>query len=295
VNPRRLAARIVGAVARRAGFTLGPLHPVDLTDVTTDPVEALYRSRGRSCLVRAPVSRLRGAGGFAFDVANPFVETLDLYGRGGCPGYVGSPMERYYAEWQPDTLASAFGLEARTASEFLGRPADYCKVRPWESGYHRQYFADRLTRKEFRKVREREGLAGQEVAGTLMFGPVSESFGEITFRRMARVFDSVREKGYRPAIGGEHMRATVLIRNRDWRLVVHSGKHRAIACAAADCPEVVVMLEPTSVRHEDAASWPNVRDGLFTLDEARTVFDRWFDGRHPWLDGRRKDAVHLPT
>jgi hypothetical protein len=291
VKPARLASRIVGAVARRAGFALAPLHPVDLTDVTTDPVEALYRSRGRSCLMRAPVSRLRGAGGFAFSDSNPFVEALVLYGEGSCPGYLGSPMERYYAEWQPDTLASAFGLTAGSASEFLRHPAGYCKVRPWEVGYHRQYFADRLTRKEFRKVREKEGMASQEVAGTLMFGPVSETFGEITFRRMARVFDSIREKGYRPALGGEHMRATVLTRNGDWRLVVHSGKHRAIACAAAACPEVVLMLEPTSVRREDAASWPNVRDGLFTLDEALVVFDRWFDGRHPWLDGHSRNAA----
>jgi hypothetical protein len=290
----RTGTRVINALAHRAGYRLVRSGVDDYTGVTRDPLEALYRSEGRPCVVSVPVARLRGAGGFAYAPGNPFVDTLVAYGEGRCHGYQGSPLEAFYEQWQPRTLAESMGLDSSSAGEFLSNEAAFCKVRPWRAGFHQQYFADRLTRKEFRKIQDREGVRGQNIAGTLTFGPVSRSFGEITFKRLTKVFDSIRAQGFRPAAGGEPMRTGVLARLDEWVLVVHSGKHRAAACAAARCKEIPVVLEPLVIRREDAASWPNVRAGLFTIGQARTVFDRWFEGTHPWRESRsRGPSYHM--
>jgi hypothetical protein len=282
----RTGARVINALAHRAGYRLVRLGVEDHTGVTADPIEALYRSEGRPCILSVPVARLRGAGGFAYAPGNPFVDALVEYGDGRCKGFEGSSLEAFYEQWQPRTLAESMGLDPSSAGEFLSNDASFCKVRPWRADFHQQYFADRLTRKEFRKIQDRESIEGQNVAGTLTFGPVSRAFGEITFKRLAKVFDSIRAHGFRPAPGGEHMRASLLVRDGEWRLVVHSGKHRAAACAAAGCQEIPVVLEPLMIRRDDAASWPNVQAGLFTAEQARKVFDRWFDGNHPWGERR---------
>jgi hypothetical protein len=249
--------------------------PLDFRGVLADPREAWHRARGGPFIFDVPAEKVRAIGFSGSDPDNPFVVTLRDYAAGRCTGYKGSALQDFYRQWQP----------FRGAHE--GEEKDQCGP-PWKEIRRRaeNTAAGRLQRFEFRDIARELGVPPSEIRGHISGGPVTDAFGEVTFRRLARLYDSLARDGFRPEKSdASYPSGSCYLRGDDFRVTVGSGKHRVTVMLALGWAKIPLELghhkSPDAIRREDVRSWPNVRSGLYTPGEALTLFDAIFEDRHP--------------
>lgn len=264
----------------------------DMRPVTEDPVEALYLSGGRPVLVNIPLDRLRGLGSMAFPCVpgggHPLVETAVAYLQGRCVSYEGSPLEQFSRRWRPSSAAAAMGLPGREASAELRRIPAYASVSipPWGSVGPSEAASRRAMLSHQENAHHGARLTVDE--GSLVSGRLSPAKGALEFERMTRIIDSIRKRGYRRSDGPDgDIKGLMLLRGDDWAVHAIQGQHRISALAALGRSHVPVRICDTwwqktnAVRRAEVDSWPNVRNGLFTREQALEIFDRIFEGGQP--------------
>jgi hypothetical protein len=246
---------------------------LDLCGVVDDPREAWLRARGAPFLFEVPAARIRALGFAGSDPDNPFVVTRRDYAAGRCSAYKGSALEDFYRQWQP------FRTAHDTAA---GQPEP-----PWRESRRRpeNTAAGRWQRAGFVDIARELGVRPEDIRGRITGGPVTEAFGEVTFRRLARLHDSVRRDGFRPdQSDASYPSGTCHLRGDDFRVTVGSGKHRVTVLLALGWSKIPVELghrkAPGPIRREEVADWPNVRSGLYTPEAALRLFDANFEDRH---------------
>lgn len=119
--------------------------------------------------------------------------------------------------------------------------------------------------------------------GTVLNGPLSEEKARLELDRLRAITKSIRHRGYRPESAG-HIPGHLMIRDSTWKVMIRNGNHRLAVLAALGRPNVSIVITSSVGNHPrraEARSWPNVRRGVFTEEEAQFVFDRIFDGRQP--------------
>jgi hypothetical protein len=248
--------------------------PLDLRGVVDDPREAWLRARGAPFLFDVPATKIRAVGFAGSDPDNPFVVTLRDYAAGRCREYKGSALEHFYGEWQP------FHAPNDAPRDKPDPPWGAIRRRPANTA------AGRLQRSEFREIARELGVRPEEIRGHIAGGPVTDAFGEVTFRRLARLYDSVVRDGFRPdRSDASYPSGTCHLRGDDFRVAVGSGKHRVTVLLALGWSKIPVELghrkAPEATRREEVDEWPNVRSGLYTPEEALRTFDAYFEDRHP--------------
>lgn len=251
-----------------------PATPLDLRGKVGDLREAWRRADGQPFLFDVPAAKIRAIGFVGSDPDNPFVVTLRNYAAGRCSEYKGSALEDFYRQWQP----------------FLG-PTDGQQAKPdlpWKQIRHRPENtpAGRLHRAEFREIARELGVQPEEIRGHIAGGPVTDAFGEVTFRRLARLYDSLARDGFRPdKSDAAYPTGTCYLSRDDFRVTVGSGKHRVTVMLALGWSKIPMELghrkAPAAIHRHEVHSWPNVRSGRFSPEEALRLFDRYFDDRHP--------------
>ena len=260
--------------------------PPDFRGALADPREAWRRARGGPFLLDVPADKVRVIGFAGSDPDNPFVVTLREYAAGRCAGFEGSPLQDYYRRWQPFREAEDGGK-----IDPCGPPWKQIRPRPENTA------AGRLQRAEFRDIARELGVSPGEIRGHIAGGPVTDAFGEVTFRRLARLYDSLARDGFRPGeTGASYPSGTCYLRGDDFRVTVGSGKHRVTVMLALGWTKIPLELghrkSPAAIDRADVRHWPNVRSGRYTPDEALTVFDAVFEDRHPsgWSAPRGADG-----
>ena len=248
--------------------------PLDLRGVVDNPREAWLRADGKPFLLDVAAAKIRAIGFSGSDPANPFVVTLREYAAGRCPGYKGSALEDFYRTWQPfRNAADGQGGEA-------GPPWKEVRRRPENTA------AGRLQRSEFRGIARELGVPTGEIRGHISGGPVTDAFGEVTFRRMAGLYDAFVRDGFRPDESeASYPSGTCYLHGDDFRVTVGSGKHRVTVMLALGWSKIPIELghrkAPAAINREDVHDWPNVRAGHYSPDQALRLFDAYFDDNHP--------------
>jgi hypothetical protein len=269
-----IAIRQLREVLRRRRGPVGTTV-LDLTGRVDDPIEAVYLSETSTPLLEVPLERLRWSDlGLPLDEAsNPFVRTAAQHLSGEVTDYESSALRHHYERWCPSDVGAALGLDS-TGRAALQQPPELA-VLPWKA------------------------LAGGSRAGSpgptsdlhlgdkwhgakKFYGPVTDDFGRTEFGRYQRVADSIASHGFLVGLGG-YIRVSILAADHDWVANMYAGAHRLAAVAALQLDPVTVAIHgrPKLVRREDAPSWPGVRSGLFTEEQAVGVFDRIFAGDPP--------------
>ena len=246
---------------------------VDLRPVTDNPLEAFHLAGDAPFVIDVPVEKIRVLDFWGADPDNPFVTTLREYAAGRCGQYKGSPLEDFYRLWQP------FAVDQSCDQWPSGPP--WRKTQPKKQNTP----AGRFHRHEFRQIARDLGVPLGDIRGQIRGGPVSEAFGEITFRRLARLYDSIARDGFRPeSSAARYPAGFCFVREGDHRISIGSGKHRVLVMIALGWPRIPVELGPPKLpvitRREEVDLWPNVRDGHFTRDEALALFDEIFCEKH---------------
>ncbi|TVP49345.1 MAG: hypothetical protein EA350_02330 [Gemmatimonadales bacterium] len=136
------------------------------------------------------------------------------------------------------------------------------------------------------------GVQLSQADGDYAMGPVSRAKGEFEFVRLTKVIDSIRQYGYVPQTRRENISGYIMEADGDWAVMIQSGSHRAPALYALGWRSVPVLIKANkTVRRQELASWPCVRNGQMTPEEALKLFDRVLREEDPaWLKARWCDA-----
>ena len=291
---RRLLKPIVPGVIkarlRRALAVPGDWRGVnDLREVTDDPLEALYLSHRGSPVVNIPLSHCRGFEFVGMPFApetHPFVATLIRFAQSGESDYRTSPLCGYHRSFQPANAAEALGLPDAAASPGLAAAKPFAAVLPWWSnfGAFRFELREKAVLIEAESDYSRAGLQPQDAPTFYNLGPFSKELGDFEIIRLTRTFRAIQEHGFvrDDSPDGDIIGSVVVDDGGDFRVVLHGGQHRAAVAAALGMQSVPVRLFPVMsaplIHRAEADRWPHVRSGLFSLDQALTVFDRIFAG-----------------
>jgi hypothetical protein len=287
----------------KLGYRIRPaVDFLDLRTRTDDPVEGLYLSTDRPFLIDIEMDALRGVTvlsmPFRLGIGHPLVDTVEAYLAGDCNAFEGSPLDDFYSQWKPPNAAGTLSLDPINASPALVSLPAYAATSPWfehELHTHRQI--------RHAAVRQENALYGRELGpehGTLACGPWTIEKGELEFRRLAHLADSIREHGYvQSGNPEEFLRGHVLLRGGEWRIKIRNGNHRLSALAALGWTRVPILITSQSgtPRRDEVAHWPNVRRGAFTVDEATAIFDRMFEGSAPsnYATARRRPKFNVAS
>lgn len=250
----------------------------DLSNQNT-PLDLVY-SNFQGGLALVPAERCRShILGFTIE-GNPFVQMLKEYAESKS-GYYGSTLERYYNEYCPTSMQSVLN----SVNPALSKYHPMATVLPWSTSTPEDKLpitcvdvsATNLLSKEAYKL----GLSEQDSFGWQFFGPVSDSVGLQEYQRLVTVYNSIQSNGYQPERHG-HMSGHFLISDNDWAWVNFGGKHRFASLAALEFKSIPVALKSKLsglfIRRVDVDCWPNVKNGLFTRDDALDIFDRALKG-----------------
>jgi hypothetical protein len=267
---------------------------IQLGGQTDDPIEAMYLGfeAGAIPILRVPVTALRAERlGIVIDdtAVNPFTKTVADFLSAVCVTYEGSALQDFYGAWQPARLDEFLGIETEGHSN-LRQPL-VADLLPWERSAGRDELEARRAAEE-RTWLLKFGESPTGSHGSSYFGPTSDALGTYRFGKHTKVATSIAndamtkdtsdEEWWDPSRGG-YVEIQMVVHGDKWAGIIREGKHRTTALAALQVSHLLVSIPPRYpvIRREEARSWPGVRQGLYTLDEALAVFDRFLSGEAP--------------
>lgn len=127
------------------------------------------------------------------------------------------------------------------------------------------------------------------VHGTQHWGPVSEEKIDTEARKLADLMVSIDRYGY-VVDGGtsdSFIRGYIMRKATDWVCVIDQGQHRAGVLCGLGYKKIPVYITKV-IDYFDLQHFPKVKDGLYSLEEARGLFDSMLAGKPvpalaPWL------------
>lgn len=200
-------------------------------------------------------------------------------------------LRRYYEMVVPRNAAEWLNLGSPHSSRLEHTPP-WGAVFPWrartQESYQQAYENAALS--ENKRVGQAAGIA----EGWLFCGPVSERKIMIESERIINVLRSMVRSGYtRNNTPDGDIRATALINDDDeWRWLITAGNHRASAAAALDFEAIPVRIN-LAISRSDVKYWKHVQEGLYSIDEALSIFDTIFQAQptsitSEWLNHTEK-------
>jgi hypothetical protein len=300
------AARVVSALRSFTARLGPPTYPtVDLRATVTSPVGAYYAAGGRPALIDVALDHCRWIGGpglpYSRAAGHPYIRTLLDY-ETGVTAYARSYLKKYWAIWQPTSLAETYGLLPAACHPLLVTTPPIHDVLPWAG-------QSKIAYMENREWLNDPGYRALDAAGcppASSCGPKPDWYGTARFAYLIRLYERIKTDGYRDHAPQtlpyfqQHPVGQVLLKGDQHRIVLVNGQHRAaILCALGQrtLPVVVHVQNHrglTVVRREDAHLWPLVRSHVFSLEQALTIFDAMFNGTTPaalaTLHGERAES-----
>lgn len=248
-------------------------------DTIRHPAEAVYaRHEHETVGFKASLNSFCNYTGLSYGKKgwHPFVSTLDAYMRNH-HSYEGSPLERYYATWQPTNAKEAFITFDHAPDIFIEKPA-VAFVSPW----HTISINERLKDIEanIRSENRKAGLPEVGAKGGFsLHGPVIPAKGQVEFERLIYTFESIQKNGFIIESLQDLIVGFALLNDSgDFRIVVIHGNHRLASLTALGKTHVLIRLvAPFVARRDEVQWWPQVQSGLWTQKDAKRYFDSLFE------------------
>jgi hypothetical protein len=169
-------------------------------------------------------------------------------------------LRRYYQQHQPANIFEYFGVE----------PPETINI----DGYDPPWFDETAVD----STGSEKGLTRDH--GNQAFGPVSEEKLHLEAARLDRVLKSIRDRGFRPEIGG-YVRGYIMLRpNGQWVFTIREGFHRTAALVQLGFDKIDVRFHPKYprfVEEADASVWPMVKNRMVNEQAALAMFSRFFE------------------
>lgn len=209
---------------------------------------------------------------------HPFVKALKLAGlevsEEAVRQTIATTLGHYYRIVCPASAADALGLSDVDAPGMADLPAPKFML-PWTP----QSPDEEQERNRRSAVFEglQYGVRARNDGGITEFGPVSPEKIALEVERLTRLLVSVSSAGFRLFDRRHPLVVAALHSTECYKWLIISGQHRFAMAAASGLTSLPAVVTEV-IRREDAAYWPKVVEGVFTVEGALKVFDRIFDG-----------------
>jgi hypothetical protein len=186
-------------------------------------------------------------------------------------------LEEFYKNYQPENAAIVLGLPG---THFLATQPPWSIILPWNTENPEQ-----MTHRIKKSIKWENKNNGRNINiehGWNWSGPVSKEKLAIEVNRLYNIYESISKNGYLRS-DNEHgdISAHILMNDsKDWVWLAQYGLHRAAVVSGLDYDAIPVRVNRIIYR-SDAAYWPNVLSGIYTLKEAKNVFDMIFTAKYP--------------
>ncbi|MDI6401682.1 hypothetical protein QLX67_06735 [Balneolaceae bacterium ANBcel3] len=244
--------------------------PLDLRKITDNPIEAIYLAKNKPFIINAEIIRCRSSfyQGLAFDENHPAVKTVKLVSNNS-EGRKKSnlPLLDYYNNWQPKNAAQVLGFKRCGSNLEKLRPEEF--VYPW----------DHIKPKEAGNIRKKkiDRYYKMGVVKDTEFGPMDKQKIEMELLRYTKLYKSISNKGY--LVDKDHIESFLLTNSMgEYVFFIRGGQHRMSILSAMGYKYVSVIVSQI-IRKDDVCYLPHVKNGLFSYNEAKYIFDRINDGK----------------
>lgn len=260
------------------------LTPTMLTHVEVlDAVELQYfLGSSKGIVISASVPKGRALPLFSYESTthHPFVlaaRAASKQKRGSRAGVVKKILSAYYRRVSPININEMFGLNS--SQPVLNELPSWAAVMPWDEEDVSQWKAmieNSVLRENSRYVK---GFGVEH--GWAWAGPTGSLKCDIETQRLLLVLESILKHGYRRHSGNDgDVVANILLKSPgEWIWQSIGAQHRASVLAALG-EDVIPIRVMKIIRRDDVVSWPNVKRGVFSEEEALKIFDDIFEARY---------------
>lgn len=269
-------------VIRYLKSLIGYKKGVDFSNKNIHPISAKYMSGNYDEIVSAKVEVFRSLRVMGFSCekysGNPFIKMLQDYGNGLNTSYDNSSLKIYFDLCQPKSIAEVFELPKEITTRKLEELPAISAVFPWDN-YSPESIISK--RNKWSKIENRQYSKSENITGVNFFGPVSKIKGQIEYKRLINIYNSIKKNGY---ICGDYLGGDIsgylMIDGDDYKIIVDEGNHRISACSALNYKEIRVRIKGIRyVLRSEIKYWPNVINKLYTPVQADYIFQKIFVGK----------------
>ena len=240
-----------------------------------------WLSRGQVILAAIAPGRCRQLWWYDLATGSPFTLTVRCLIRDGAAA-AAALLQSFYDAYQPSSAAARLGLDGGNGPLHACGPL--AAPMPWSMDGPAAI--ERKQRLASYDKNRREGNRRWSY-GTLV-GPASPAFARFQVDKFRQLLHSFDRRGYTRHKGFDgDIRGVLLVDDRAddpaWCVRLDcGGNHRAAVLAAQGTDAIPVRLFPENViRRSEAGTWPLVSAGVFTRDEAESVFRRVLEADPP--------------
>lgn len=281
----RLLRSSLNRLIRKTGYRLQRIPAVngsyvDLRDVSDDPIAAACVANGKKFLIRARLDNCRALSFKAYPCTqgsqHPFIKLLLEYPETPSRMPSHSALSLFYEGFKPKNAAERLGLEPPYCYGALMTLAADSVPEPWLPITPSQSAA---ALRRWTVAESKRGGLGQcfDVSGNTSYGPLSLEKLELEHARLFHIRDSIRNSGFRSHESQQFVSAQMCHDGRQPAFFIENGQHRIAALAALGYTEIALLVSRV-IRCYEAPFWPNVRSGVFSIDQARFVTERMMSG-----------------
>lgn len=162
-------------------------------------------------------------------------------------------------------------------NKYLKSYPAWASVRPWDKLSIKDKYNTYL--ELLIKNRNKHGAKFNFKNGTLKKEEIySNKIAISHLKQNEKLIKSIREKGIQKLNKSELPRVIVLINNfREWRWIIKAGTHRSYIFYFIGLKQFSAIIDDVIYR-ESLESCYNVKNGLYSLEEAKKIFDGIFKG-----------------
>ena len=270
---------IVNKILNSIGFSVVktkhsvPFH-MELKE-SISPVAFTYHQSGcNGVVVDVDLARGRAFPCFSFenDLNHPYVLAAKFGGFNEERTY--QILKSYYTFVSPGNAAEVYNITLPTP--VVSSSPSWAVVLPWESDNQEQWLE--RVRLSVRSENKGEGVRMNVERGWSWLGPTSNEKARLEAKRLISILKSVSKEGYqrKDSPDGDIIVNILLKNEHEWVWQARTGQHRAAVLGSLNFRNVPVRVMKF-VRRDEVNYWPNVLNGLYTVNHALKIFDMIFE------------------
>ena len=251
------------------------INQIDLKNITYFR-GLIYNDFYKPFITFAYISDIRALPSFSFNLSDihPFVISSKLLIKEDFKNKEKTIaiLREFYKIYQPSSAADILNIQ----NDKLRNEPSWATLLPWEQEDLETWKTHVKNSVLNENKRNKSNIDIED--GWAWSGPISEIKLMVEFNRLLKVVKSISKRGYNSKYHQDDYIVTYLLVNKHNQAthLARTGQHRLAALGALGYDKVKVKVFKI-VYQEDAKYWPNVVNGLFSLDEANKVFSKYFN------------------
>lgn len=190
--------------------------------------------------------------------------------------------KKYFDDFQPKNVEEYLNITLNNSSSSISKSyllsSPLHAVMPWsnQTPSERILFVEEFTKKEFEQYSK---STYNKQDGNKFFGPCSYRFIDVEYRRLTENYNKILDNGYIEKLGLIEVKL-IFTNGNQYMIEQGNGSHRTAILISMGLDEIPMLISNKTIKvikREESHIWPNVRNGLYTQEQALQLFDLKFN------------------